>query len=216
MMTTTVHNTKEKYSFGITKSVSLIELLFVYVAIPTLLAWIYTLPPELKYRFILFFDHPGFLQLLTTNYVHQLFSHLQTNLFYYFLIMSIILVLETNRNRFRAMLLIVFGLIPLVTSVVTLQYFTAANYFQVIGFSAAVAGLFGYLIYLMVEKLYRVRQPGNYIAYLVWILVSAAIIMMSAAALGVTAVYSVGHLANGLGHLVGYVIGLIMCYLFRH
>jgi membrane associated rhomboid family serine protease len=215
-MTTTVHAIKLGHSIGMTKILSIVELLFLYVAIPTLLSLVYVLPAEFKSGLILFIAHPGYLQLLTTNFIHPTFAHLQTNLQYYFLAVSLVIILENNRKRFLAMLLIVFGLVPIAASLVTLFYYSSSHYLQIVGFSAVVSSLLGYIIYLILEKLYKATPVKNHTAYLVWIGMSAIIILMTTAALGITEIYAVGHLANGLGHMTGYILGLIMCHLFGH
>lgn len=201
---------------GITKLLSNQEMALVYLGVPFVLLFIYFLPMELRAQyFTLYLDHPMILSLITNAYNHSTASHLTTNLIYYLVGISTILVLETKISRFKTIVPVMFFIIPLVASAATIVFLSSAGYTQLVGFSGVVAGLVGYLILLVVEKMYSVTPMNKPGAKMAWLLVSAVIITATAASLGVVAVYQVGHLSNGVGHLVGYVIGLVLGYVFR-
>jgi membrane associated rhomboid family serine protease len=196
--------------------ISSVKLAALYLGVPLVLYLVYTLPQAIQEQFfLLYFQHPGFIQLLTNNYMHQLPGHLLSNVGYYLLVISMILILEKNLVRFNSLLFAMFSGVAIVTSAMTLVYFSSSGFSYIVGFSGIVAGLFGYFMFLVIEKLHSVTDMSRPHAFQAWAMITIVIFVLSMSALGITALYTAGHLSNGVGHLVGYIFGFMLAYIFR-
>jgi membrane associated rhomboid family serine protease len=215
-MTSVTYKKAGIHNLGITKLISNPELLFVYLGVPMSLVFIYLLPTSIKTQFFtLHLESPTAFSLLTSAFSHNLYSHLSNNLVYYLIAITAILIMETNIRRFRYVMLLSFTLVPVITSAASFVYFSGGVYTQMLGFSCIGTALIGYVVYLIVEKMYQVTPVARPHAFLLWISAAATIVFFVGLSLGAISIYQAGHLSNGVGHLVGYMLGLILAYLFR-
>lgn len=216
MMTEVTCKNTQVSTYGITKVASIPEIIGLYLGVPLALLLVYLLPAGIKAQFFtLHLEHPMILSLLTNAFSHDLASHLTANLMYYAVAISAILVLETNIRRFRYALASTLVAVPVLASAATLVYFQGSGIDHIVGFSGVVSGLLGYLIYLIVERMHSVTPMHRPHAFVMWISTSALIVFATAIAIGAVTLYQVGHLSNGVGHLVGYVAGIILAYSLR-
>lgn len=216
MMTEFTYKKAGVSSYGISKVVSTHELILMYIGVPLALLFVYLLPFGIKTQFFtLHLDHPMILTLLTSAFNHDLYSHFAANVFYYAIVLSAILVIETNLRRFQYMALVMFTAVPILSSVATIVYFAGSGFGQMLGFSGIVSGFLGYLIYLIIEKMYQVTPITKPHALFTWASISILIVFSAALSIGAVSLYQVGHLSNGGGHLVGYLAGLVLAYTLR-
>lgn len=216
MMTEVTYKNAGIISHGISKLVRMPELLMLYLGVPMALLFVYLLPVGIKEQFFtLHLDHPMILALLTNAFNHDLYQHLASNLIYYILALTAIIAIETSLQRFQYMTLTIFVAVPIISSAATVLYFAGAGYGQLLGFSGIVSGYMGYVIYLIVEKMYQVTPMAKPHAFVIWVSLSSLIILATAASIGVISIYQIGHLSNGVGHLIGYTLGLLLCYIMR-
>jgi len=196
--------------------ISSVKLAALYLGVPFMLYFIYTLPLAVQGQFFfLYIDHPGFIQLLTNNFIHQLPSHLLGNVGYYLLVLTFIIFLEKNSSRFSSLMFAMFSGVAIISSAFSWVYFSSSGVGYILGFSAVVAGLLGYLIFLVIEKLYVLSNAEGTYSFWSWAPVAVSLLILPTIALGITATYSVGHISNGVGHVVGYLLGFVLAYIFR-
>lgn len=205
-----------RYNFpGLTTKLSRIQWVGLYLWVPMVLLLVYYLPAQVKVNFlVLSIQHPTLLAMLTTTFTHSLASHLSTNLAYYLIAVSAIIFMETNFSRFKYTIVVIFGLIPVLASSAALIYFSNSGATQVLGFSAVISGLIGYAVYLLIERMYLVT-PKVTKALLTWGIIATMIVISLAISLSLVYTYQPGHISNGVGHLVGYVLGILLVYLLN-
>jgi hypothetical protein len=128
--------------------------LFYLLFIPALLALLFHYSSLLKEILALYPQSPTILSMLASSYLHTTLPHLMSNLGFFFLIMPFVFVFDylSNKKMLLVNVLLFFVLLPVVSSFLNIVVFreigvTIPSY----GFSAIVAGIFGYLAFSMLH-----------------------------------------------------------------
>ncbi len=132
------------------------EFIFYLIIIPSFLILVYLLPHWISDVFRLNLNEPNIISLFFSNYTHQNLEHLISNLIAYFLLIILVLNIETNKKEFYGFSVFAFLLFPFLIFLITkffLNIFNITNFPPTIGFSG-VASLFnGYFIYVLYKYL---------------------------------------------------------------
>ncbi len=100
------------------------EKIVIFIIIPAILFLIYITPTEIKEaRFILNKDAPSVESLFLSNYTHSKIWHFALNLFLYFVVIYLIMKLETNKSTFHKTFMFIFLGLPFLLSIITLESF---------------------------------------------------------------------------------------------
>jgi len=129
-----------------------------FVIIPVILVIVFLLSGSLKESLLLYPNNPTFISMLGSNYLHTDFLHLMSNLILYLVLMVFIFTFDalTNRKMLFMNLLLLFILLPLFSSLVNVVALSYLGVFApCMGFSAIVAGFFGYLSF---STLHYIRE----------------------------------------------------------
>lgn len=132
------------------------EFLFCLIIIPSFLVLIYLLPNWISDIFRLNLNEPNQISLFFSNYTHQNLGHLISNLIAYFLLIVLILNIETNKKEFYGLSIFAFLLFPFLIFPITkffLMIFDITNFPPTIGFSGIAALFNGYFIYVLYKYL---------------------------------------------------------------
>jgi hypothetical protein len=144
-----------------------------FVVIPFVLVVVYLTSNILKDTLFLYPQHPTFLSVLGSNYVHTTFVHFISNLVFYLMLMAFIFTFDalTNKKMLFVNLPLLFIVLPIVSSVCNILVFTYLGLnVPSKGFSAVVAGVFGYLGFStlhFIKYYYEVKFDKN-ILQLMW------------------------------------------------
>lgn len=137
------------------------DFIFFFVLIGTILTIIYLLPEKIKYYFILQQSNNTLISIFLSNYTHTDFNHFIGNLMIYWIIILLLLNLETNKKFFYEVSAFIFLILPFMSSFAVLYYTTR---FSSLGFSAIVSGFMGYLIYAVYNYLKNIyKLPLNFL-----------------------------------------------------
>jgi hypothetical protein len=104
----------------------------------------------LKESLLLYPNNPTFISIIGSNYLHTTFPHFISNLAFYLLIMVFIFSFDllTNRKMLYVNLPLLFIILPILSSLVNVILFSSlGSNLPGKGFSAIVAGVFGYLAF---------------------------------------------------------------------
>lgn len=128
---------------------------FVYfVVVPFVLGIVFLFSDLLKGPLVLYPDAPTVLSMLGSNFFHTDLSHLLSNLIMYLVLMVCVFTFDalTNRKMLYVNMLLLFVVLPLVASCANVLglSFIGVN-LACYGFSAVVAGLFGYLAFSLLH-----------------------------------------------------------------
>lgn len=116
-----------------------------FILLPTILIFIYCLPPVFKQYLILNPSNPTLISIFFSNYTHSDFHHLMGNLIIYFLIIFLLFKIEVNKKIFYLFSFLNFALFPFLSSFLIILFLP--NLLSVQGFSAIVSGFIGYFLY---------------------------------------------------------------------
>jgi hypothetical protein len=200
------------------------EWVLFFMAIPALLVVIYVLPQEIKDTyFILNSENLWNLQSwLLNGYTHsELYPHLETNVFVYFITLIAIFSFENNKRRFWIMAGSSFLLVPFVASLLTIGLFhllgVAVNSQ---GFSAVVASMVAYAIislavWILGERLNNFDHPLLFRSRMLFfflcglLTIMLALIIVGGLSLGIFT--NTGEsTSNGIAHFGGFITGIIV------
>ena len=120
-------------------------------------------------------NNPTFISIIGSNYLHTTFPHFISNLVFYLVVMAFIFAFDklTNRKMLYINLLLLFIILPIVSSLLNIVILSdlAANLPHK-GFSAIVAGVFGYLAFStlhFITNYYEVKFEKG-ILQLMWLI----------------------------------------------
>jgi len=134
-----------------------------FVLIPSILILIFLLPQSIKSSLILYTKNPTLLSIFFSNFVHSDFNHIKSNLTIYFFITFLIFGIETNKRVFNRIMLVIFFILPIFSSLIEVYFLPMLNTIQ--GFSAIVSALAGYFLYSIcnyVKKFYEVHEISSF------------------------------------------------------
>jgi hypothetical protein len=136
------------------------DFIFFFVLIGAILTIIFLLPEKIKYYFILQPSNNTLISIFLSNYTHTDFNHFIQNLIIYWIIILLLLNLETNKKLFYQVSAFLFIILPFMSSFAVIYYISG---FSSLGFSAIVSGFMGYLIYAVYNYLKNIyKLPLNY------------------------------------------------------
>jgi hypothetical protein len=131
-------------------SVDSLLFVFYFILIPIVLVVLYLNSDILKQSLALYPNNPTLLSIIGSNYLHVRSMHLFSNLGMYFILMPFVFFFDylTNKKMLLVNMVLLFVLLPMVSSLLNIVVFreigvTIPSY----GFSAIVAGIFGYLAF---------------------------------------------------------------------
>ncbi|HER45524.1 MAG TPA: hypothetical protein ENO12_01760, partial [Thermoplasmatales archaeon] len=155
-----------------------------FVVVPLFLVIVFVFSESLKESLLLYPKSPTFLSMLGSNFLHTDLSHLLSNLVLYLVLMVCIFSFDalTNKTMLYANMLLMFLLLPFVASfanVVGLS-FIGVN-LPCYGFSAVVAGVFGYLAFSLLHyiKEYHAVRFERSIFQLLWFILYINLALIS-------------------------------------
>jgi hypothetical protein len=132
----------------------LFAAVFYFILIPAVLVVLYLNSDMLNQSLALYPNNPTLLSIIGSNYFHTQQGHLLSNLIFYFILMPFVFVFDylTNKKMLLVNMVLLFVLLPVVSSFLNIVVFreigvTIPSY----GFSAIVAGIFGYLAFSMLH-----------------------------------------------------------------
>lgn len=143
--------------------------------IPLILTVIFLLSDSLKDVLLLYPNNPTLLSILGSNYLHTTFPHFISNLIIYLVVMAFIFSFDkvTNKKMLLINIPLLFIVLPIVSSILTILIFPdLGSNIPHQGFSAIVAGVFGYLAYSTlnyISKHYEVKFEKG-ILQLMWLI----------------------------------------------
>ena len=149
-------NTFEKSIYKFLGKITEVEFLFYLIMIPSFLILIYLLPHWVSNVFRLNLNEPNLIALFFSNYTHQNFGHLVSNLIAYFLLITLILNIEPNKKEFYGFSLFALLIFPFLIFPITkffLDMFNITNFPTTIGFSGIAALFNGYFVYSLYKYL---------------------------------------------------------------
>jgi hypothetical protein len=205
------------------------EWVIFWGIIPALLLVVYALPQTIKDDyFILNTVYPWNLQTwFLSSYTHsQLYPHLVGNLAFYFIVLLMIFAFEDNRRRFRLVASWAFLVVPVISSVLTVSFWSLlGRNVTGQGFSAVIGALLAYAMFIFVIWGIQDRLPvfdrpelfaGSRIRFLVLqvLLTIMLVLIMVMGLLSGTFMDAGGSVSNGIAHFGGYVTSLIVLFLF--
>lgn len=131
------------------------DFIFFFIIIGAILTIIFLLPEKIKYYFILQPSNNTLISIFLSNYTHMDFNHFIGNLIIYWIIILLLLNLETNKKLFYEVSACLFIILPFISSLAVIYYLTRFSSF---GFSAIVSGFMGYLIYAVYNYLKNIYK----------------------------------------------------------
>jgi hypothetical protein len=169
---------------------------------------------------VLDINNPTLIGMFTSHYLHSLASmdHIISTSIMYIVITIGIIALNTRKKPIYYVTAAIFFLaLPFTISslnLLFLQYFTGTT---VIGFSAIDCAFFGYLAYLIIITMWDFAITYNYGKYeaVPWFYINK-FLMGTIAIVIIPIVYyiietvALNPYANGIGHVSGYIYGLII------
>jgi len=206
--------------------------IFLYAVIPITILIIPLL--NLENIFILDICHQTIPSLYLNNFYHQTLPHLSGNLSFYFLSLTGILFLETDKKRFHRMLVLFFIIFPIIGSLLNIGFLgnicTVKDSLTTYGFSMIALGFTGYFIYLLllssipdlfsgVEKeqkktsIIRSSLVPFYIVSINFIIITLVLIIGVVA--GSFSPAGSTLLNNGFMHAIGFVSGIFFPMIFE-
>lgn len=144
-----------------------IEAVIFFILIPIILTVIcisVQFFPKLKDILILQPLKPTLINIFFSSYTHLTFGHLLNNLKDYIVVISLILVLKTDRKSFLINMLLIFFILPLLISIYIIYY--EPNSLPGSGFSGILSGLIGYLpysVYRYIKKEWGIHLTSNFL-----------------------------------------------------
>ena len=161
----------------------LLDFTIFFILIPLLIVILFLFPDALKNSLILHPENPTILSIFFSNYIHKSLTHFSNNMLSYLVIIVPIFIfnLLINRGRFYKAMLLIFILLPIISSVLIIILFFILYGFKgdFFGFSAVVASLFGFLPYSLLSFLrdfYKIKFDRFWILLVSIFLVNASII----------------------------------------
>jgi hypothetical protein len=158
---------------------------FVYfVVVPLVLVIVFLFSDLLKESLVLYPNAPTVLSLLGSNFFHTDLSHLLSNLVLYVVLMVCVFSFDalTNPKMLYVNMLLLFVVLPLVVSIANVVgfFFIDVN-LACYGFSAVVAGLFGYLAFSLLHyiKEYHMVRFERSIFQLLWFILYINLALIS-------------------------------------
>jgi len=196
-------------SWGL-RDISLLLILPVAV-----LMLVYFIPTSLLEQYaILDIKNPLLSQLFLANYAHVRFAHLMTNVVGYVILTLVILAVEPKSKKSITALLAIFIVLPVVTSLVTLQFFMEVPGTPTsLGFSAIVYALVGFLALKFLLVSLRATTNHGYTG-LFFLCFTVLWILMVGLTAGTFTIDAAGNVSNGLAHTTGYLFGMLMEMIF--
>jgi len=205
-----------------------LEWTLFFVVIPVILFMIYLLPLGIKDSFfILNTGEMGRIQTWFLNsYTHsELYPHLVSNLVLYFFALFAIFSLENDKRRFRVMAVSSFGLVPIISSLLTIGLFQILGFqVQSQGFSAIVAALLAYMfisiiLWILGDTLIDFDHPeysrSKVLFYLMCALLTFILALIVVEGLYLGLFMNVGNSTNnGIAHFGGFITGLIVFLIY--
>jgi hypothetical protein len=127
---------------------------FYFILIPVLLIVLYLNADMLKQSLALYINNPTLLSIIGSNYFHTEQWHILSNLVFYFLLMPFVFFFDylTNKKMLLVNILLLFVFLPVLSSLLNIVMFTEMGVTGPgYGFSAIVAGIFGYLAFSLLH-----------------------------------------------------------------
>jgi hypothetical protein len=177
--------------------------------------------------FLLDVYHPTIVSMFLMNYTHTELIHLCGNLSVYFLVMTIIFVLEYNKRRFFTTSTYFLILLPFIVSIVSILFFRGLpiNMVSFKGFSGIIMAYYGYSIYLLLftaQSGFLARANNDWydakwikklqILYSIFVFSFILVIAIFLSGIIIGSFFTVegGALGNGIAHFTGFIFGLLV------
>ena len=190
--------------------------------IPLILVIIQSLSPEIKYAyFILDTTSPHWPAIILSSYTHTDISHIANNIGMYLISLMMIFAFCTNPKLMHHTSVIILGVVPFITSAVTLQLSASLGQefysqgFSAISYAYAALGLYVFFCGVMPDtdalisgyspsNLYRARK------FVAIFLIIGAVVLVLACGLSIGGVTtSDGNFVNGPAHVTGFFAGIL-------
>ncbi|MBN1860856.1 MAG: hypothetical protein JW840_05280 [Candidatus Thermoplasmatota archaeon] len=155
-----------------------------FIVIPLVLVTVFVFSESLKESLLLYPKSPTFLSMLGSNFLHTDLFHLLSNLVLYLVLMVLVFTFDalTNPMMLFVNMILLFVLLPLVSSLANVVGFSfiGVNH-ACLGFSAVVAGLFGYLAFSFLHyiKEYHTVRFERGIFQLLWFILYINLALIS-------------------------------------
>jgi hypothetical protein len=155
-----------------------------FIAVPLILTFVFLFSNELKTVLLLYPNNPTFISILGSNYLHTTFSHFISNLVFYLVIMSFIFTFDliTNKKMLLINIILLLIVLPIFASLVNVSVFSfLGSNLPSKGFSAVVAGVFGYLAFStlhFIREYYEVKFEKS-ILHLMWLIFYINLLIIS-------------------------------------
>jgi len=124
------------------------DCLLFFLFIPLLVIMIFLLVqkyPQLAFSLALNYHDPTPLSLIASSYTHVSIGHITINLLGYYIAILLIFTLRNDRLKFYINMCLIFVVLPVVLSTLSVIYHPLVGYGM--GLSGICAGLMGYLLY---------------------------------------------------------------------
>lgn len=178
-MEETLINKKQPKNLGVW-----IAGIIYFVIIPLILTVVFLISDSLKEVLLLYPNNPTFVSIIGSNYLHTTFPHFISNLIFYLVIMVFIFTFDvaTNKKMLFVNLPLLFIVLPIVSSVVNVIIFSDLGVSAPSnGFSAIVAGVFGYLAFStshFIREYYGIKFDRS-IIQLMWLILYINLLIVS-------------------------------------
>lgn len=155
-----------------------------FAVIPLVLVVVFVYSDVLKDSLSLYPDAPTVLSLLGSNFLHTDLFHLLSNLILYLVLLVFVFSFDalTNYKMLYVNMLLLFVVLPLVASIANVAgfFFIGVN-LACYGFSAVVAGLFGYLAFSLLHYIreYHMVRFERSIFQLLWFILYINLALIS-------------------------------------
>ena len=133
-----------------------LDCLLFFLFIPLLIILIFLLVqkyPQLIFSLALNYQDPTSLSLIASSYTHVSVGHIVKNLLGYYITTLLIFTLRNDRIKFYINMCLIFVVLPVVLSTLSVIYHPLSGYGM--GLSGICAGLMGYLLYSVYDFVKR-------------------------------------------------------------
>jgi hypothetical protein len=159
-----------------------IDLFIFFIGIPSFLYLLFLLPADVKEMLILHRDYFNGVDIFANNFVHEDFSHLESNLAAYIVFISILYIaLFNNRRLFYILLMINLSIVPLVISLIwiPINRFIIRQILTTRGFSGIVSSIIGMVVFVYVLYLHKKIKINILYAYYSLLFFSALLLALT-------------------------------------
>lgn len=155
-----------------------------FLIIPLVLVIVFLASDIVRGFLLLYPQNPTLISIIGSNYLHTTFLHFMSNLVFYLVLMAFIFTFDalTNRKMLFVNLPLLFIVLPIVSSLVNVIVFSyLGSNLPSKGFSAVVAGVFGYLAFStlhFIKGYYEVKFEKS-ILHLMWLIFYINLLIIS-------------------------------------